>query len=49
MMPESADSGDEIIVNRRYHEENETPRDCEDEFGEEIEPVVFILEAKSQE
>ena len=32
MLEETADNGNEIIVNRRHHEENEIPRDWEDEF-----------------
>ncbi len=49
MLEETADSGDEIVVNWRYNKDNDTLRDCEEEFGEEVEPVVSILEAKSQE
>ena len=36
-------SGRAIVINWRYHEENETALECGEEFGEDLEAVTFNL------
>ena len=38
-----AKSGRAIVINWRYHEENETALECGEEFGEDLEAVTFNL------
>ena len=49
MLEEAAAAGRSIIVNWRYHEENETALECGEEFMEDLEAVTFKLVGISDE
>jgi len=43
MLDEQADNGKNIVVNWRYHEENESAMECGEEFMEDVEKIKFNL------
>lgn len=43
MLDEAARDGKEIVINWRYHEENETALECGEEFADELRTATFNL------
>lgn len=43
MLDEQAERGKNIVVNWRYHEENESAMECGEEFMEDVEQIKFNL------
>lgn len=43
MLDDLADQGKNIVVNWRYHEENESAMECGEEFMEDVENIKFNL------
>lgn len=43
MLDEQAEKGKNIVVNWRYHEENESAMECGEEFMEDVEKIRFNL------
>ena len=43
MLDEQADKGKNIVVNWWYHEENESARECGEEFMEDVDKIKFNL------
>ncbi len=43
LFEEAAQSGKQIQINWRYHEENDTALECGEEFKEDLEAVEFNL------
>lgn len=50
MLDEQAECGKNIVVNWRYHEENESAMECGEEFMEDVEKIKFnLIEFTDQE
>ncbi len=43
MLDQSAMSGRKVVINWRYHEEDETGLECGEEFSEDLEAAIFNL------
>jgi len=43
MLDDQAESGKNIVVNWRYHQENESAMECGEEFMEDVERIDFNL------
>ncbi|MBI5248525.1 MAG: DUF1987 domain-containing protein [Desulfomonile tiedjei] len=43
VLESAAKNGQQVVVNWRYHEENETALECGEEFREELQSVIFNL------
>ncbi|NDV24944.1 DUF1987 domain-containing protein [Desulfovibrio sp. JC022] len=43
LLDEQSENGREVIVNWRYHEENETAMECGEEFMEDVSSIKFNL------
>ena len=43
MLDDQAEQGKNIVVNWRYHEENESAMECGEEFMEDVENIKFNL------
>jgi len=43
MLDAAAENGTRIVVNWRYHEENDTALECGEEFMEDVNAIVFNL------
>jgi hypothetical protein len=43
MLDQAAKSGRKVVINWRYHEEDETALECGEEFREDLEAVIFNL------
>lgn len=43
MLDDQAERGKNIVVNWRYHEENESAMECGEEFMEDVEQIKFNL------
>lgn len=43
LLDEQSENGREVVVNWRYHEENETAMECGEEFMEDVTAITFNL------